>query len=111
VTITKLGKIRKVEVGLGGYQDMMLGVTYQLEGPSFGTARHRGSWGPEIKHTDSCAWSEADRHGEIGAALWQLGQVLVQAKKRTAEELAGVPVEMTFDGNALVSWRVLEEVL
>ena len=41
----------------------------------------------------------------------RLNALLQDAKVTHVGELVGVPVEVTFDGMTLQSWRVLKEVL
>ena len=41
----------------------------------------------------------------------RISALLGDAKKTEVSRLAGVPVEVEFNGNVLKSWRVLKEVL
>ena len=96
-TNKKLGKIRRVMVGLGGYQGAMLGVGFELGGEHWGVhTGWTGSWCPGIVDP---------------SAMRLIGETLRKANKNDVSELAGVPVEVEFDGQVLVSWRVLKEVL
>lgn len=108
---TKIGKIRKIAVGLGGYQDVMLGLSVSLEGKGWGVNDFKGSWGPDIAHSESCKWTEADRRNVHADTMNLIGQLLQDAKKSTVDQLQGVPIEATFDGNILKSWRILTEVI
>ena len=45
------------------------------------------------------------------AAVRLAKQLIVDAKVRNFYDLVGIPVEVTIEGNALSSWRVLTEVL
>lgn len=105
----ELGRIQKASFGWGGYQDVMIGVTFQLGGEGWGIADHRGMWGTE--RSDTARWSEENRLTQLGEVCMWLGGILRAAKKTDVEKLVGTPVEVIFDGNKLVSWRVLTEVL
>ena len=106
---TQLGKITHAAFGWGGYQDAMIGLGITLGGKSWGTGDFKGAWG--IDRSDYAKWTEDDRNKQLGEACMFLRDLLRKAKKQTVDQLQGVPIEATFDGNKLVSWRVLEEVL
>jgi len=106
---TRLGKIRKAEFGWGSYNDIMLGLTVDLGGESWGVGDHKGATG--VPHTEFCKWTDAERRTSLGDAVMWLGDLLTKAKVRSVSELVGKPVEVTFEGNLLKSWRILEEVL
>jgi len=96
----EIGKILSIDFGFGGYQDAMLGFSVVL-GRSSGwqTLDFRGFFGrPDA----------AELFSEI--AQWA-GKLLTDAEKKKLSSLVGVPVEVTFDGNALHSWRILTEAL
>lgn len=109
MTRTELGSIQSIKFGWGGYQDAMLGLSVTLGGKSWGAGDFRGAWG--IERSDHCKWSESDRLTQLGETCMYLKELLKSANKQTVDELQGIPIEATFDGNKLVSWRVLEEVL
>jgi hypothetical protein len=108
-TRTELGRIQKISFGWGGYQDAMIGINLTLGGQSWGVGDFKGTWG--IERSDRAQWSEEDRLRQLGEACMWLRDLLTKAKKQTLDDLVGVPIEATFDGNLLKSWRVLEEVL
>lgn len=105
----ELGRIQSAYFGMGGYQEAMLGFGVALGGKGWGVGDFVGGWA--IDRSDHAKWSEADRQADIAKAAWRLKEVLEQAHKKHVGELAGVPVEVTFDGLTLKSWRVLTEVL
>lgn len=106
----ELGKIKSIRVGLGGYQDAMIGIWLDLGGESWGVGAGEGQW--SIEHSAHCKWTEADRIHGLGQLMMTLAGWLKQAKKDHAQQLIGVPVEVTFvEFNKLKSWRILEEVL
>lgn len=105
----EIGKIERIEFGLGGYQDAQIGVSITLSGKGWGVDDFRGAWA--IERPDYCKWTEADRIKQLGESVMWLNGILTDAKKSTVSQLKGVPVEATFVGNMLKEWRVLTEVL
>lgn len=106
---TELGRIQKVSFGEGGYQEAMIGISFTLGGNGWGVGDFWGDW--SCDRTANTGWSEGDRIDNLGAMVMRVHGLLKQAKKHYVPDLVGVPVEATFDGNRLVSWRVLTEVL
>lgn len=106
---TELGRIQKATFGWGGYQEAMIGLSITLSGKAWGVGDFKGAWG--IERSEHAQWSEEDRVKQLGEACMFLRDTLKAAGKQTVDELVGVPIEATFDGNMLQSWRVLEEVL
>jgi hypothetical protein len=109
MTRTELGRIQKITFGWGGYQDAMLGLSITLGGKSWGVGDFKGAWG--IDRSERAQWTEEDRLRQLGEACMYLRDLLKKANKQTLDQLQGAPIEATFDGNKLVSWRVLDEVL
>lgn len=105
----KLGRIKKCVFGHGGYQDAMIGITFDLGGEGWGVGDFWGHWAG--KRSESCAWTEQDRINEMGKIALRLGNLLSEAKVTNIYALKDVPIEVTFDGNLLKSWRVLKEVI
>ena len=106
----ELGKIISVRCGLGGYQDAQIGIGFTLGGDGWGVGTgFKGAWA--TKHSDSCKWTEQDRIESLGHAFMYLRELLKDAKVNDVTELVGIPVEVTFDGNQLLEWRILKEVL
>ncbi len=107
---TELGKIKTVHVGIGGYQDAQLGYSFTLGGKGWGVQTiFKGHWA--FKRTEHAKWSEEDRVKALGETYLELGQLLKDAGVNDVSELIGKPVEVTFDGTVLDSWRILTEVL
>lgn len=106
---TELGRIKKITFGYGGYQDAMLGLSVTLGGKAWGVGDFKGAWG--IDRSEHAKWSEEDRFRQLGETCMFLRDLLRKAGKQTVDQLEGVPVECTFDGTKLVSWRILEEVI
>ena len=108
----ELGKIRKVIFGFGGYQDCQFGLYVELETGGGGmVGDFKGNWGPKIKWDKHCKWNEGDRNTWYAETMEYVGNLLVQAKVDDVCNLRGIPVEVTFVGNCLKSWRILTEVL
>jgi hypothetical protein len=108
---TEIGKIKKCKFGEGGYQEAMIGVSFELgsDKRSWGVSDFWGSWA--IERSDYCKWTEEDRIKQLGEVVMRLNKILRQAKVSSVDRLVGIPVEITFDGNLLKSWRVLEEAI
>lgn len=106
----KLGKISRVSFGMGGYDDAMFGLSLTFSfGDSAACSDFRGFW--TVYPDGRAQYSRADweaKHAET--SLFTL-DLLRKAKVQDVTKLAGIPIEATFDGNKLVEWRVLEEVL
>lgn len=112
-TRKELGKIKKVMLGMGGYQDAMLGFCLELGGESWGVhTPFSGTWCPGIVDvTAHTKWTEEDRTRLLSEAMKLVGETLRKAKCTDISQLVGVPIEAEFEGMVLKSWRVLSEVL
>lgn len=109
---TKLGKIENVKFGIGGYQDAMIGLHVTLSNNSWGVGDSNSAWDAEsVKWTENCKWTEDDRNKQYSDILRFVSKLLKEAKVDSVDKLKGIPVEVTFDGNKLIGWRVLTEVL
>ena len=106
---TELGKIQRASFGYGGYQDAQFGVSFTLGGEFWGVGDFRGGWGMEP--SEHAKWTAEENNKVISEACVWLRDILKAAKKQHIAELIGVPIEATFDGLKLSSWRVLTEVL
>jgi hypothetical protein len=109
----KIGKITNVKFGRGGYQDAMMGIQVSLgsEKDCWGVSDFRGDWGVDTEASVYASWSEEDRLMNFGKVVSYVNELLLQAKVYDVASLKGIPIEATFEGNTLKSWRVLEEVL
>jgi len=107
----KIGKIQKVNFGLGGYQDACLGVSLQLgsDKMSWGVGDFKGTWA--MKQTTNCKWTEEDQTRIWGEMCRWVADLLSLAKVDSIDKLVGIPVEIEFEGMRLKSWRILEEVI
>ena len=106
----KFGKIQYVHYGFCGYQDAMLGLRVTLGGDGWGVGADKpGHWTTRI--SNSTEWTEADRIQGFGKNANEILELLRDAKVQSVDQLKDIPVECTFEGNSLKSWRILKEVL
>lgn len=106
----ELGKIQRFEIGLGGYDDAMFGLSVTLGGKDgWGVQDFSGTWTREPD--ERCKWTREDQTENWANVCRQVIKLMQQAKVKTTTEMIGIPVEVIFEGNRLSSWRVLEEVL
>jgi len=106
---TELGKIQRVRVGFGGYQDAQFGVWWVLGGDGWGVQDGDGCWVTEI--TAGTKWTEDGRSEQLAKIMRDLMTKCREAKVENVDALADKPIEVEFDGNLLKSWRILTEVL
>lgn len=104
----ELGKIQSVSFGYGGYQEAQFGVSFILGGAGWGVGDFWGTWAEWSK---PCKWTQEDQKDTFGETVVKIRDLLKQAKKQELHQLKGVPVEVTFNNNTLVSWRILKEVI
>ncbi len=104
----EIGKIQSLKIGYGGYDDAMLGVSFTLGSDGWGVNDFDGTW---AHHHKSCKWTPEDQVKHLGKMLLRLRDLMDAAKVKTVAELRGKPVEVTFDGNKLKSWRILTEAI
>lgn len=109
---TKLGKIKSITFGHGGYQDACLGVNVTLGGDDWGVNDSKTTWDANlIKHSEHCKWTEKGRDIQYAEIMHYVSDLLADAKVSSVDKLNGIPIEATFDGNLLKEWRILKEVL
>ena len=104
----QLGKITSVRFGIGGYQDAMIGFEFNMDLTGGSIYDFKGSW---KNRPDSANYSEAERIEKLGQIVDEIKDLMRKSKVNSFDELAGKPVEVTFEGHKWVSWRILEEVL
>ncbi len=103
-----LGKIAKVAFGIQG---STFGLTLSFSGPGCGVTAFIGTWGLEIQPSQHSKWTENDRDAQFAELCRKVNQTLIDAAVEDVADLAGIPVEVTIEGNQLKSWRVLIEVI
>lgn len=106
----ELGKIQKAWFGLGGYQDAQVGLWLQLGGEGWGVGTgEQGGWSfPPDTHAK---WTLEDQSDTYATMVRKVLELLKFAKVDSIDKLHGIPVECTFDGMQLKSYRILTEVL
>jgi len=108
----EFGKINSVSFGFGGYQDCEVGLFLGLGGKAWGVcASVSGGWSTILERSSGTKWTEGDRSKQYDKMCREIQEILKKAKVNSVDQLKGKPVEVTFDGNLLKSWRVLDEVL
>lgn len=106
----RLGKIEKVSFGI---QSSRLGLHVTLSSSEgWGTQTSKCLWDfREVKHTEHSQWTEQGRDDEAIILMRYVSKLLKEAKVTDINKLVGIPIEATFDGNTLKSWRILTEVI
>ena len=108
----RLGKIQDIKFGMGGYQDAQIGVTLTICGGKdscWAVGSFDGFW--VIERSERCKWTEIQRRESLGDTVMRIKDWLEQAGISDLAALQGKPVEATFEGSMLKSWRLLTEVL
>ena len=109
---TELGKIEQARFGLGGYQDACIGLHVTLSGQGWGVCDTKSSWDANlINRSENTQWTEEGRNDNYAETVRYISDLLAAAKVNDVAKLVGKPVQATFDGNTLQSWRILTEVL
>lgn len=108
----ELGKIEKAElVTNGGYGDGMFGIRFELRSGGTGVGDFWGYWGTHVQPGNNSKWTEENRASSRSDVFLRLETVMRNANVKNFNELKGVPIEITYQGNMLKSWRVLTEVV
>lgn len=111
---TKLGKIKSVKFGFGGYQECEFGLYLD-----FGSTKDNwgvstfisGGWSYEMGRSEYTNWTEEDRDKAHIDMMKKVTKILVDADVSSIDQLKNKPVEVIFDFNKLSDWRILSEVL
>lgn len=107
----RIGKINSIRLGYGGYQDTQFGLSVDFTSKDgWGVCDFKGFWSIDIK-SKNCKWTEIDRDASFAETMRLINKLLSQSNKKSLDQLKGTPVEVTFEGNRLKSWRILTEVL
>lgn len=108
----RLAKIKNVRFGHGGYQGMQFGLYLGFGGEGWGVSTFEGAWDPTLmERSEHAAWTEVDRSKELDNLCRNVSKYLSQAKVDDVAELKDKPVEITFEGQIMKSWRLLTEVI
>jgi hypothetical protein len=109
---TEIGKIESVKFGIGGYQDVMIGLHVTLSGKGWGVNDSKAAWDfTKVQRSLHTQWTEENRSQNYADIIRYVSKLLDDAKVSSLAELEGKPVEATFNNNTLFSWRILTEVL
>ena len=108
-TRKELGRINAAYYGLGGYQDVQLGISFALGNDSWGVGDFWGMWADDP--SEYAKWNKEDQIKHHGETADRICKLLKEAKVDRVERLVGIPVEVVFKGTSLESWRILTEVL
>lgn len=112
----KIGKIKSVQFGIGGYQDAMFGLHVALGGDGWGVSHSDSFWDVTmVERSQHAKWTDAERDKFFAEMVRRVSKLLNDAKVSHVEQLKGVPIEATFEptglGSTIKSWRILTEVL
>jgi len=104
----ELGKITRVTLGYGGYQDAQFGFSFEIKCGVNTTGDFWGTWGerPESAKYSMYEWREA-----WVEAMLRMKKRMEEAHAKNMEEMVGKPVEVFFDGDRMTGWRILTEVI
>ena len=110
MTEKKIGKIKSVRMGRGGYQDVMLGITFTLGSGPWDVGDFWGAWSLSIS-AEGAQWDEADRDAAFAKTMRRIDSLLSDAQVSSTDNLVGKPIEIEFDGGIMKSWRILTEAI
>jgi len=105
---TKLGKITKVTLGTGGYQEAQFGFSFEIEYGIYTTGDFWGTWS---ERSESAKYSMYEWREHWIEAMLRIKKIMGEAKVQEFSELIGIPVDITFDGERMTGWRILTEAL
>lgn len=107
---SELGKIKSVTFGHGGYQDCMIGISFDLGGDSSSVGDFWGAW--FIERSKSAEWTEESRTKLLGEMVMRISKLLEDAKVTRVQDLEGIPIRIYWKNfNHLDRWEILKEVL
>lgn len=99
-------------MGIGGYQDAMLGIHFVFSGDGWGVCSSKEAWDPNmIECSKHAKWTEEDRSRQFDEIMRYISDLLKAAKVKTVDQLKNVPVEVEFENQIIKSWRILTEVI
>lgn len=101
-----LGHIKSANLGHDG--DGRFGLSIEFACDGYGSQTFVGGWATRPEHA---AWTIEDQMASYAQAMVLVRDTLTSAKRRTVDQLRGIPVEVTFDNGMLKAWRVLTEVI
>ncbi len=111
MTVKKIGKIKSVSFGMGGYDGVMLGISFEFgsDKDRWGVCDFKGTWASDpSKHAE---WTKKEQTVLWGEMVRFIGQLLKEANVSDINDLKDIPVEVELEGNSLKRWRILTEVI
>jgi len=105
---TEIGKIEKCWIGHGGYQDAQFGACFILSTTGGSVADFYGCW---QSRSEGASWTEEDWNTTKARTMTKIMETMREAKVKDFADLKNKPIEATFEGGRLMSWRILTEVL
>lgn len=106
---TKLGKIESVSFGV---EDGRLGLHFTFTFGSTGCVWYETIWDfATVERTEYSKWTEMEHEQEAVELMKKISNYLSDAKVSNIQDLKNRPIEATFEGRMLKSWRILTEVL
>lgn len=107
----KIGKIQDIGFGKCGYQNACIGIWFSLgsDKNGWGCGDDWSAW--DFKPSEGAKWTEETRVRLLGEIVLRISKIMKDAKVEQLSDLKGKPVEVTFENNALKSWRILKEAI
>ncbi len=103
----KFGKITRAKWGVHIDRPFLFGLYLAFGGSCWGVSTHEVlNISPECEYSD-----DVTKESEMERVIAKTVELLKSAKVHTIDELIGKPVEVTFNGTTISSYRILEEVL
>lgn len=106
MTGKEFGKIQSVDLRNA---DGRLGFWFSLGGAGWGVGDFWGTWADDP--SKNAKWTKEDQSEIWAEAVRKIRGVMKDANVESLRDLAGKPVEVTFDGSVIQSWRILKEVI
>lgn len=105
----KIGRIKKVKFGLGGYQDGEICLEVQIEFKSSGVfGSISGGWANNTP-SDNAKWTKESTYKVRSEMLDKVIEALKSARVLSISELEGKLVSCRFEESRLIEWGILTE--
>jgi hypothetical protein len=105
----ELGKIETVSFGI---RDGRLGLHLEFTFGAKGCIWSEWTWDfVSVERTNNAQWTELEREQRAVELMKKISRYLNEAKVTSISDLKNIPVECSFLGNMMRSWRVLKEVI
>lgn len=103
-----LGKIQDVSFGHISDYEVGLCITFKT---SAGNVQFSQTFFNVSVSSEGKEWEEEDRTEKYAEIVKTISVLLSTAKVSDIKDLVGIPVEVSFNGSLMESWRILVEVL